>query len=83
MKAVAHKNFRRSALRGVGILSCAIGRAKNVTVSESREIARVTYLVQITNIGSSHAGKERSREGQDISMSDWAREKTCRCARKL
>ena len=46
---------------------------KKVAVSESREIAWVAYLGQITNIGSGHAqklDKECSREGRDISVRD-------------
>ena len=45
-----------------------------VAVSESREITRVAYLCQITNIGSSCGGKlvkECSLEGQDISVRNW------------
>ena len=33
------------------ILACVIGRAKMVAASESREIAWIAYLGQITNIG--------------------------------
>ena len=51
MEAVAHENYKRSAPGRAGILACAIGRANEVTVSELREIARVAYLGQITNIG--------------------------------
>ena len=40
-----------------GIFACTIARAKEVVVSELREIARVAYLGQITNIGSGRAGK--------------------------
>ena len=39
------------------ILACAIAQAKNVASSESREIARVAYLGQITNIGSGRTRK--------------------------
>ena len=63
------------------ILACAIVRAKKVAVSESREIARVAYLAQITNIGSGRGRKfykERFREGGDISVRDCARKKGCR-----
>ena len=38
-----------------GILACAIARSKKVAVSELYEIARVTFLGQITNIGSGRA----------------------------
>ena len=64
-----------------GILVCAIGRVKKVAVSESRGIVRVAYLGQIMNIGIGRARKlykEHSREGRDISVSEWAREKVCR-----
>ena len=40
-----------------GIIACAIARAKKFAVSESREIARVVYLGQITNIESGRARK--------------------------
>ena len=62
-------------------LACAISYSKKVAVSESREIARVAYLGQITNIESDRGGKlemERSSEGQGISVRDWARENGCR-----
>ena len=51
------ENYNRSALGRVGILAFVIRRAKKVAVSESCEIARVDYLGQITNIGSSHVRK--------------------------
>ena len=56
---------------------CVNGRANEVAVSESREIALVAYLGQITSIGSGRAvklKKELSREGRDICV----REKGCR-----
>ena len=68
---VTSENSKRSTLRRFGILACAIGHAKKVAVSESREIAPVAYLGQITNIGSGRVGKlckKRSREGRDISV---------------
>ena len=55
--------------------------SKKVAVLESREIAQVAYLGQITNIESGRAqklSKECSREGREISVRDWAREKGCR-----
>ena len=39
------------------ILACAIGVAKEVAVSESLKIAWISYLGQITNIGSDRARK--------------------------
>ena len=42
---------------GGGILACVNGHANEVADSESREIARVAYLGQITNIGSGCAQK--------------------------
>ena len=42
---------------GDGILASTIGRAKEVAVSESREIARVAYLGQIKSIGCGRALK--------------------------
>ena len=76
MEVVAHENYQRSAPERAGILPCVIDRMKKVAVSKSREIARVAYLRQITMIGSGCARKlekERSGEGQDISV----REKGC------
>ena len=46
-----------------------------------REIARVAYLGQITNIKSGRARKlykVQSQDGQDINVRDWSREKGCR-----
>ena len=40
-----------------GIFVCVNGRANEVAVSESHEIARVAYLGEITNIGSGRAQK--------------------------
>ena len=42
---------------GDGIIACGNGRANEVAVSESREIAHVAYLGQITFIGSGRARK--------------------------
>ena len=56
-KVVTRVNYKRSAPARVGILACSIGRAKEVAVSESHEIARVAYLGQITSIGRSRAQK--------------------------
>ena len=42
---------------GDGILACVIGRANEVAVSESREIAWVAYFGQIMSIGCSRALK--------------------------
>ena len=78
---VARENYKRSALGRVGILVFVIGRSKKVAVSELRVIARVACLVQITNIGNGRARilkKGRFRQGCDISMCDWEREKGCR-----
>ena len=50
MEAVARENYKRSTPERVRILACAIGRAKEASISELREIARVAYLGQITNI---------------------------------
>ena len=75
------ENYKRSASERVGILACAVVRVKKVDVFESCEIARVAYLGQITNIRSGRVQKlykERSREDKDITMSNWAREKSCR-----
>ena len=81
MEAIASENYKRSALGRAEILAYAIARVKKVAVSESREIARVAYLGQITNVGNGRARKllkERSREGRDISVREWAREKVSR-----
>ena len=43
--------------RGDGIVDCVKRRENEVAVSESREIARVAYLGQITCIGSGRARK--------------------------
>ena len=74
------KNYKRSAPERARILACAIGRLKRVVILESRVIARVAYLGQITNTGGGRAGKlqkERSHEDRDISVHDWARENGC------
>ena len=66
-----------SAPEWTEILEWVIGCAKMVAVSESRGIALVAYLGQITNIGSGRVQKllkESSRECRDISVRDWARE---------
>ena len=42
---------------GDGTITSATGYANEVAVSESREIARVVYLGQITRIGSGRARK--------------------------
>ena len=58
-----------------------IGRAKKVSVLESRGIALVAYLGQITNFGSGRVlklKKEHYGEGRDICVRDWACEKGCR-----
>ena len=47
----ACKNYKRSALGRARILASVISYSKKVTVSESREIARVAYLGKITIIG--------------------------------
>ena len=51
------KSWKGALSGGVGILACANGHAKEVAFSESREIARVAYLGQITNIGSGRVRK--------------------------
>ena len=51
MDAVASKNNNRSAPWRARILAYAINYTKKVAVTKSREIARVAYLGQITNIG--------------------------------
>ena len=81
LEAVVRENFKRSSPGRAGILACVISYSKNDAVSESSEIARLAYLCQITNIGSGCARKllkERTREGWDISMRDWAFEKVSR-----
>ena len=81
METVAHENSKRNAPERARILACAIGRAKEAAISESRVIARVAYLCEIKNIGSDHSRKllkEGSREGQDISVRDWVRKRGCR-----
>ena len=81
MKAVACENYKMSALGKARILACTIGRAKKGAVTKSRKIALVAYLGQIMSIGSARAQKllkERSREGWDIRVDDWAHEKVCR-----
>ena len=53
---------------------------KNVGILESREIARVAYLGQITNIGTGCVQKllkELSQECRDIGVRDCVREKGC------
>ena len=42
---------------GDGLLACENGRANEVAVSESREIATVAYLGQITSIANNPALK--------------------------
>ena len=81
MEAVECENYKRSAPGKVEILACTIALVKKVAVSKSREIARVAYLGQITNIGSCCARKfekERSQEEQDISVGDKLLEIDCR-----
>ena len=51
------ENYKTSAIRMAEILACEIGLVKKVDVSESREITRVAYLGQITNIGNGCAQK--------------------------
>ena len=70
-----------SAPGRVGIIACAIGRAKKVAVPDLRKIALVAFLGEIMKIGSGRALKllkEHSREGRDIRVGDRAREKDCR-----
>ena len=60
-----HENDKSSTPGRAGILARAMGCAKNVAISESREIARVAYLGQITNIGSGwRENYERSAPGR-------------------
>ena len=75
---VARENYKRCAPGRTGIIACTTSYSKMVAVSELREIARVAYLGQITNIGSRRVWKlynERSWEGRDISVHVCAREK--------
>ena len=44
------KIIKGALLEGDGLLACVNGRANEVAVSESREIAPVAYLGQITSI---------------------------------
>ena len=57
MEAVARENYKMSALGSAGIVARVIGRAKKFVVSESRKIAQVAYLGQITSIGKGRARK--------------------------
>ena len=78
MEAVERENYKWSALERAEILALAIAREQKVAVSESREIARIVYLGQITNIGSSRAQKllmKHSRGCRDISVHDKLLEK--------
>ena len=54
---VARENYERSASVSVRILACKISNYKMGAVTESREIARIAYLGQITNIGSGRVQK--------------------------
>ena len=77
---VARENYKSSAPWRARILAYAINYTKKVAVTKSREIARVAYLGQITNIGSYCARKlikERSRGGRDISGHDCLWENGC------
>ena len=63
---IEQENYKGSVPERAGIISCAVARAKKVALLESREIALVASLGQITNIGSSRVRKlqkERSQEG--------------------
>ena len=42
---------------GDGVLACTNERVNEIVVTESREIARVAYLDQITSVGSGRARK--------------------------
>ena len=65
MEVVARVNYRRSGPRKARILACTINNLKKVAVSESREIARVACLGQITNIGSDRVQNyKRSTSGR-------------------
>ena len=80
LEAIAHENYKRSSLETAGILASAIGCAKKLAVSESRESARGAYFGKITNIGSGRTRKlkkKRSQEGRDISVHDGAHENYC------
>ena len=75
-----HENYKRSALGKARILASAIGCAKKLAVSESRESARGAYFGKITNIGSGRTRKlkkELSQADQDISVRDGACENYC------
>ena len=52
LDAVARENYKTSAPGTADILPCAISYLQKVAISESREIARVEYLGQKTNIRS-------------------------------
>ena len=70
------ENFKRSASRSNGKLTCASARAKNFAVSDLREIAFVASLGQIYNIASDRARKFKedcTREQRQIN----AHERTC------
>ena len=51
------KTIKGALLGGPEYLTCAIGSAETVAVSESSRIAWVEDLGKITNVGSSHARK--------------------------
>ena len=62
---VAHENYEMSAPGKARILACVINYSKKVAVSKSREITRVAYLGQITNIRSGRAQNyKRSSPGR-------------------
>ena len=54
---VTRENYKTSALGKARILASAIARAKKVAIIESREIALMTYLGQITIIESGRTRK--------------------------
>ena len=65
LEAVVRENYKMSAPGMTGILVCAIRYLKKVAVSESREITRVAYMLQITNIEAvSHENYKRSAPGR-------------------
>ena len=65
MKAVVREKYKRSAPGKARILACVINYSKKVAVSKSREITRVAYLGQITNIRSGRAQNyKRSSPGR-------------------
>ena len=57
MKAVAHENYKTSALGRFRKLASTISFSKKLVFSKLCKIAQVAYLGEITIIGSGHARK--------------------------